>query len=172
MAAIFQTTFSKAFSWIKMHGFRLKFHKGPINNIQAMDQIMAWRRPGDKPSSEPMVVRLLTHICVTQPQWVESTRCFNQLGTEADGSGRKLGVQNLEHLCYPKQWSKTETSGYDLTLIAKTLISTSIRRESVGSMSNRRRSEGLCYLGWLWKQAGKATFITTRFGMLTESLRF
>ena len=31
---------------------------------------MAWRRPGDKPLSEPMMVRLLTHICVTQPQWV------------------------------------------------------------------------------------------------------
>ena len=32
---------------------------------------MAWRRPGDKPLSEPMVVySLLAHICATQPQWV------------------------------------------------------------------------------------------------------
>ena len=31
---------------------------------------MAWRRPGDKPLSEPMMVILLTHICVTRPQWV------------------------------------------------------------------------------------------------------
>ena len=31
---------------------------------------MAWRRPGDKPLSEPMVVCLMTHICITQPQWV------------------------------------------------------------------------------------------------------
>ena len=32
---------------------------------------MAWRRPGDKPLSEPMMVNLLLmHICVTQPQWV------------------------------------------------------------------------------------------------------
>ena len=31
---------------------------------------MAWRRPGDKPLSEPMTVRLPTHICATQPQWV------------------------------------------------------------------------------------------------------
>ena len=31
---------------------------------------MAWRRPGDKPLSEPMMVSLLTHICVTRPQWV------------------------------------------------------------------------------------------------------
>ena len=44
--------------------------KGPINNILALVQIMAWRRPGDKPLSEPMMVSLLTHICVTRPQWV------------------------------------------------------------------------------------------------------
>ena len=41
-----------------------------INNIPALVQIMAWRRLGDKPLSEPMMVRLLTHICVTRPQWV------------------------------------------------------------------------------------------------------
>ena len=45
--------------------------KGPINNITSLVQIMAWRRPGDKPLSEPMMVRLLTHICVTRPQWVK-----------------------------------------------------------------------------------------------------
>ena len=47
----------------------LKFvPKVRINNIPALVQIMAWRRPGDKPLSEPMVVSLLTHICVTRPQ--------------------------------------------------------------------------------------------------------
>ena len=35
---------------------------------------MAWRRPGDKPFSEPMMVSLLTHICVTRPQWVRWSR--------------------------------------------------------------------------------------------------
>ena len=47
----------------------LKFvPKGPINNIPSLVQMMAWRRPGDKPLSEPMMVGLLTHICVTRPQ--------------------------------------------------------------------------------------------------------
>ena len=32
---------------------------------------MAWRRSGDKPLSEPMMVNLLTNICVTRPQWVK-----------------------------------------------------------------------------------------------------
>ena len=32
---------------------------------------MAWRRSGDKLLSEPMMVSLLTHICVDRPQWVK-----------------------------------------------------------------------------------------------------
>ena len=51
----------------------LKFvPKGPMNKIPALVQIMAWRRPGDKPLSEPMMVRLMVHICVTLPQWVKA----------------------------------------------------------------------------------------------------
>ena len=57
--------------WISIR-ISLKFvHRGPINNIPSLVQIMAWRRPGDKPLSEPMMVNLLTHICVTRPQWVK-----------------------------------------------------------------------------------------------------
>ena len=49
----------------------LKFvPKGPINNIPALVQIMAWHWPGDRPLSELMMVNLSTHICVTRPQWV------------------------------------------------------------------------------------------------------
>ena len=44
-----------------------------------MVQIMAWRRPGDKPLSEPMLLILLTHICVTRPQWVNSTHILFQV---------------------------------------------------------------------------------------------
>ena len=42
-----------------------------INNIPALVQIMAWRLPGAKLFYEPMMVSLLTHICVTRPQWVK-----------------------------------------------------------------------------------------------------
>ena len=71
-----------SFKWIFLNKFipisievSLKFvPKGPINNIPSLVQIMAWRRPGDKPLSEPMLVSLLTHICVTRPQWVKSLR--------------------------------------------------------------------------------------------------
>ena len=43
-------------------------HTGPLNNIPALVQIMARRRAGDKPLSEQMLFRSLTHICVTRPQ--------------------------------------------------------------------------------------------------------
>ena len=49
MAAIFQTTFSNAF----------------------------WPPPGDRPFSETMMVKLLTHICVTRPQWVKEGEGFD-----------------------------------------------------------------------------------------------
>ena len=41
--------------------------KGPISNILALVQIVAWCRPGDKPLCEPMMVRLPAHICITRP---------------------------------------------------------------------------------------------------------
>ena len=46
--------------------------KGRINNIPALVQIMGWRRPGDKPLSESIMVILPTHICVTRPQCVKN----------------------------------------------------------------------------------------------------
>ena len=64
----------------------LKFvAQGPINNIPALVQVMAWHRSGDKPLSEPMMACLndayiMTHICVTRPHWVNSLapeRCRN-----------------------------------------------------------------------------------------------
>ena len=68
MAAISQPTFSDAFFLNKNVRISIKISlkfvpKGPINNIPALVQIMAWHRPGDKPLSEPMMVKLLTHIC-------------------------------------------------------------------------------------------------------------
>ena len=46
------------------------FPKFRINSILALVQIMPWRRPGDKPLSESIIVILSTHIFVTQPQIV------------------------------------------------------------------------------------------------------
>ena len=66
----FKSTFLNEDVWILIK-ISLNFvSKGQISNIPALVQIMAWRRSGDKPLSEPMMVSLLTHLCVTRPQWV------------------------------------------------------------------------------------------------------
>ena len=68
----FQKHFFNENAWTSLK-ILLKFvPKVRINNIPALIQIMAWRRPGDKPLSEPMMVSLLTHICVTRSQWVKA----------------------------------------------------------------------------------------------------
>ena len=68
---IFKCIFLNENVWIPIK-ISLKFvPKGPINNIPSMVQIMARRRPGDKPLSEPMVASLPTHIFVARHQWVE-----------------------------------------------------------------------------------------------------
>ena len=60
--------------WISIN-ISLKFvPRGQIHNLPALIEIMAWRRSGNKPLSEPMMVRLPTHLCVTWPQRVKWKR--------------------------------------------------------------------------------------------------
>ena len=59
MTAILQTTFNKNVS-IKIS---LEFFpNGPISNQQALVQIMAWCRTGDRPLSEPMMAQMYTYV--------------------------------------------------------------------------------------------------------------
>ena len=105
---IFKCIFLNENVWIPIK-ISLKFvPKGPINNIPALVQIMAWRRPGDKPLSGPVMTRLPTHICATRPQWVKSscgisehlfwsTHCFVDQNTCSD---QRKGFRNHE---WPKK---------------------------------------------------------------------
>ena len=67
---IFKCIFLNGNVWISINISMKVVPKGPFNNIPALIQIMAWRRSGDKPLSEPMMASLQTHVCVTRPQWV------------------------------------------------------------------------------------------------------
>ena len=73
---IFKCIFLNKNAWISIK-ISLQFvPKGPINHIQALVQIMASHRPGNKPLSEPMELSLLMHICrqvPTLPTWVSVT---------------------------------------------------------------------------------------------------
>ena len=92
---VFKCIFLNEDVWIP-NQISLKFvPKGPINNIPALVQIMAWRRPGDKPLSKPMMVSLTTHVCVTWPQWVNL--CFNWLHSASiHYANNKTLVTNLK----------------------------------------------------------------------------
>ena len=70
---IFKWMFMNENCWFSIK-ISLKFvPKGPINNIPALVQLMAWCRPGNRPLSETMMVNLLMHIWVSQPQWVKQS---------------------------------------------------------------------------------------------------
>ena len=69
---IFRCIFFNENIWIAINTSLSFVPESWIDNIPPLVQIMAWRRSGDKPLSEPMVVSLLTHICVTRPQWDNS----------------------------------------------------------------------------------------------------
>ena len=77
--------------WISFK-ISLKFvTKSSINNIPALVQIMAWRRPGRaKPLSEPTMIISLTHMCVTRLQWVKNKYgyiCVVINSRHCDGAG-------------------------------------------------------------------------------------
>ena len=76
--------------------------KVPHNNIPALVQIMAWRRPGDKPLSEPMMVSLLTHICITRPQWVKiaTNKAFLYRKKISPAVNLDGSMQRTRHICY------------------------------------------------------------------------
>ena len=60
-----QKTLSNAFSWTKLFEFRLQFYWSLFQSVP-WTIFQHWFWPGDKPLSEPVMVSLLMHICVTR----------------------------------------------------------------------------------------------------------
>ena len=101
---MFKCIFLNENVWIPIEISLTFVPKGSINNNPALFQIMAWRRPGDKPLSEPMMVRLPTHICVTRPHWVKKLSLIYSIHTIHSFSfvspvdQRNFNYQNLSQL--------------------------------------------------------------------------
>ena len=92
---IFKCISLKEKVWIAIK-ISLKFvPKGPINTVPTLVQIMAWRRPGEKPLSEPMMIWLLIHIWVTRPQWVKKVH---------EQHVSKLWLCSMRHFAYMLSW--------------------------------------------------------------------
>ena len=71
---IFKCIFLNEHFWIQITISLIFSLDGQMINIPSLVPILAWRRPGDKPLSEPIVVSLMAHICITPPQWVNINR--------------------------------------------------------------------------------------------------
>ena len=90
----------------------LKFvPKGPINNIPAFVRIMAWRRPGDKPLSEPMMARLPTHIRVTRPRWINLSFGLTHCNLGSCGNYLTLRISVKSNSTKPQQTTTKHESG-------------------------------------------------------------
>ena len=83
---------------------------------------MAWHRPGDKPLSEPMMVSLLTHTCVSRPQWVKSVFPHENTASHTVHTWH-FRMPN------PKQWLMIYISSLMTIIRCRTNILTIIKRE-------------------------------------------
>ena len=104
---IFNCDFVNVNVWIPIK-ISLKFvPKGQINPIPALVQVMAWRRPGDKPLSEPMMVSIPTHICVFRPQWVDMLILLQNIHNEHLGPLLTLIPGWISNYIHYKVWDKS-----------------------------------------------------------------
>ena len=73
--------------------------KGTINNIPSLVQIMACRRPGDKPLYDPMMT------LVTRPQWVKGYSALRYTPTHPERSSKLTAIEFQSWVCnYIKQF--------------------------------------------------------------------
>ena len=114
---IFKCIFLNENVWILIKNLLRFVHKGPINNIPTFVQIMAWRRSGDKPLSESMLVSLPTHICITRPQWVKYNKYVHIYDCHAYGTQTTCSTESiwkceefLSTISSPPQWTQSPPS--------------------------------------------------------------
>ena len=94
MDAIYQTTFSIAFSWMKIYKFRLRFHWNLFLGVQLtiFQHWFRWWLGTDRATSHYLKQWWLVYwriyaslICVTRPQWVKTLIFVSPLCFTTDG---------------------------------------------------------------------------------------
>ena len=102
---------------------------GPNNNIPALVQIMAWRRPGDEPLSEPMMVNSLTHVCVPRHLWVNSSYIDISITRNCVTIFRAFLWTDNNKSCIPTQYVRRKTIPHQEINFLSNLVITSLQRE-------------------------------------------
>ena len=80
--------------------------KGPINNIPALVQIKAWH--------QPMVVKLLTHLCGTRPQWINALSSLNKMANVVCRQHLQMHFLESKFLYFGTNITKTCFQGSNL----------------------------------------------------------
>ena len=86
---------------------------------------MAWRSPGNKPLSEPMMFSLLMHICITRPQWVKDSLGKDNTFTFP----ANLTLQGCVQFSFAEQWRTQE-----LDICTRCIRSQNNRETGLGSI--------------------------------------
>ena len=103
---IFKCIFLNKNIWI-LFKISLEFiPKGQINNIPVLVQIMVWRRPGDKPISEPMMVRLSTHMHHWFRYWLVCVKPISGPIRASENGARWVRRAEAETVKLMNEWKK------------------------------------------------------------------
>ena len=128
---------------------------------------MAWRRPGDKPLSEPMMVSLLTHICVARPQWVNPMGSGCLFVCQWTGSKWRDDVSKWEHFpCYWPfvrgiHWSPREGQWYGALMFSSMCLWTNGWTNS-GVVRYLRHHDAHCDFSVMWAQVKASHLLHTK----------
>ena len=120
--------------------------KGLINNIPALVLIIARRQPGDKPLSEPMMVSLWTHICVTRPQWIKlTTKTYRSILVDSLHKGQLCDGVSLSWRHYSMIWFTQRLAPFETRHTrwygAKTCVQSRLRQVCVLKFRVKRMTE-------------------------------
>ena len=77
--------------------------KGPINNTPASLQMIPWRQLGNRPLTEPMVVRLPKHVWLTRPQWIK-TEAHGTMSNKNLNGDRTVYIKALNSEPHNHKW--------------------------------------------------------------------
>ena len=155
---IFKCIFLNEIVWIQIK-ISLKFvPPGPINNIPALVQIIACRRPGDKPLSGPMMVRLPTHICITRPQWVNTGCLEHQLNSYAHTLAFYLNVEykihvlnarpSVESFLFHFCWPLSNMASLTTSWVADSVVSADLSAEDFSYFNAFKCFNLICNWNW------------------------
>ena len=99
-----------AFFKMKMDEFRLKFHWSLFLGVQLtiFQHWFRWWHGADQATSEPMVLSLLVHICITRLQWVKCEQWW--YGSPMTFVFQKCIKLNMFQMCTVNIWWSVERS--------------------------------------------------------------